>query len=284
VLDDARPLANAAERHGATVPDHTVAAFQRDGVAYLPGAAVEWVEPLRAGLDRMMSAPSDFAFPNESALTGEPGRFFDAYCNWQRVPEFLTYVLTSSAAAIAAACMESETAQFFHEHVFAKEAGTQKPTPWHHDLPYYCVDGTQTASVYVALDPTPEETAVRFLAGSHRDGNTYIPRRFRSGEDYPSTDPSMQSGPVDIDSASDNVISRSLSAGDVIVFDFRTLHGTTDAEIADRRRAFSTRWLGDDVHYVERSGVTSPPLEDLGVDVGDRLPEHLFPTLWPSPR
>ena len=43
-----------------------------------------------------------------------------------------------------------------------KEPGTQRATPWHQDLPYYCVDGAQTVSLYVSLDEVPAEIAVRF--------------------------------------------------------------------------------------------------------------------------
>lgn len=282
VIDDVSALANATQRKAWPLDDEAVHAFQRDGVCYLPGAFVDWVEPLRAGLERVIASPDEFAFTSDSAEPGEPGRFFDTYCNWQRVPEFSTFALTSTAASIAAQCMRSATAQFFHEHAFVKEPGTQKATPWHHDLPYYCVDGSQTASVYVALDDTPVDTAVRFLAGSHRDGNTYVPRRFRTGNDYDYDDPSMVSAPKFDDNdedASEQVAARALSAGDAIVFDFRTLHGTTAAPVATRRRAFSTRWIGDDVRYVERRGVTSPPL-DLDLQPGDRMPESLFPTLW----
>ncbi len=280
VLDDAAALAHATERRQIELDTAMVDTFQRDGVCYVPGLFTDWVEPLRSGLDRIMDSPGDYAFTSDSAEPGEPGRFFDTYCNWQRVPEFSAFALTSSAAFLAAQCMQSSTAQFFHEHSFAKEAGTQKATPWHHDLPYYCVDGTQTASVYVALDDTPEDTAVRFLAESHRDGNTYVPRRFRTGEDYDYDDPSMVSAPTaPPDGGEARIISGALSAGDAIVFDFRTLHGTTPAPVAGRRRAFSTRWLGDDVRYVERLGVTSPPL-DLDLLPGDRMPESLFPTLW----
>ena len=283
VLDDVSLLVAAHEPGEAVVAASEVDDFQRDGVCYLPGAFVPWVEPLRSGLERIMTSPDDYAFTSDSAEPGEPGRFFDTYCNWQRVPEFSDFALTSTAASIAAQCMKSSSAQFFHEHTFAKEAGTQKATPWHHDLPYYCVDGLQTASVYVALDDTPAETAVRFLAGSHRDGNTYVPRRFRTGRDYDYDDPTMVSAPSgdDVeDRSQEHVISRALRAGDAIVFDFRTLHGTTAAPVETRRRAFSTRWLGDDVSFVERAGVTSPPL-DLNLLPGDRLPQTLFPTIWP---
>ena len=282
VIDDVEPLARSTERRYTALSSEAIAEFQSDGVCYLPDAFADWVEPLRAGLDRIMETPDDYVFTNESAADGEPGRFFDAYCNWQRVPEFTAHTLTSAAASIAAQCMGSQGAQFFHEHAFAKEPGTQKATPWHHDLPYYCVDGAQTASVYVALDDTPAETAVRFLAGSHRDGNTYVPRRFLTGKDYDYDDPSMVSAASFDDSPDDDrIIARSLRAGDAIVFDFRTLHGTSNAPVIERRRAFSTRWLGDDVRYVVRSGVTSPPL-NLDLAQGDRMPEALFPTLWTS--
>jgi len=280
LIDDAGPLASATRRADVAVDPSDIDTFQRDGVARFPGLFRDWVAPLSAGLDRIMANPNSYAFPCESVTPGEPGRFFDCYCNWQRVPEWTAFVLTSEAAALAAQLMRSDTAQLFHEHAFAKEAGTAKATPWHHDLPYYCVDGRQTASVYVALDPTPVETAVRFLRGSHRDGNTYVPRAFRDGSDYHSEDELVRA-PRSVDADHPDVIAFALEPGDALVFDFRTLHGTTDAPIVGRRRAFSTRWLGDDAHYIERNGATSPPLDDLGLQPGDRMREDRFPTLWP---
>jgi len=280
VIDDIRPLAAATARGSIEVGAEMVDDYQRDGVVLLPELFADWVQPLAGGLDRILATPSDYAFPCDSTTDGEPGRFFDCYCNWQRVPEWLSFVLSSQAASLAAQLMQSNTAQFFHEHAFSKEAGTAKATPWHHDLPYYCVEGTQTASIYIALDSTPIETAVRFLKGSHRNGTTYRPRTFKDGADYAS-DPSFVPVP-DVDADSEAIFATALEPGDTLVFDFRTLHGTTDAPIQNRRRAFSTRWLGDDIGYVERSGATSPPLEGLGVQPGEPMPETLFPTLWPN--
>lgn len=277
-IDDIGPLANVTSRPDLDCPEELIDQYQRDGVVKIDGLFDDWVEPLAAGLDRVLANPGDYAFPCESTIEGEPGRFFDTYCNWQRVPEWLTFVLTSEAAALAARFMNSSTAQFFHEHAFSKEVGTAKETPWHHDLPYYCVTGTQTASVYVALDPTPAETAVRFLKGSHRTGTTYRPRTFKDGADYES-DPSFVPVP-DVDAEDEDIFVTALEPGDALVFDFRTLHGTTDAPIEQRRRAFSTRWLGDDVRFTKREGATSPPLDDLAVSPGDRMPEELFPVLW----
>lgn len=278
IVDDARTLSRATKRGDAALPAGAVEAFQTDGVVYLPGLFTPWLASLRAGLERVLDAPAAHAFPCESAGPGR-GRFFDAYCNWQRVPEFAEFVLGSPAAAVAARLMQSRTAQLFHEHVFCKEDGTALATPWHQDLPYYCVSGAQTASVYVALDDMPAETAPRFLAGSHAAGASYAPVRF-SGAAYDTGGDALAAAPA-AGAGDGRLRARRLAAGDAVVFDFRTLHGTTAARVEGRRRAFSTRWLGEDVRYAARRGATSPPLEGLGVGTGERMPERLFPTLWP---
>ena len=228
-----------------------------------------------------MDHSDDYAFPCDSVAPGSGGRFFDSYCNWHRIPEYTAFVSESPAACLAAQFMRSSRAQLFHEHVFCKEPGTQTATPWHHDLPYYCVDGRQNVSVYVSLDATPAETAVRFLAGSHKSSQLYFPRHFVDGSDYVQDDKTMASvTQLEASFREEDIRSFALEPGDALLFDFRTLHGTTDAPIKARRRAFSTRWLGDDMVYCERAGETSPPLEDLGVTPGAPMPESMFPTLW----
>ena len=166
-IEDLHQLVSSTVRAPAEVSPEIVESFQVDGVVLVREAFPDWVEPLRAGLQRNLETPEAFAFPCDSVGDDEDGRFFDSYCNWQLIPEYLDFVLTSQAAAIAAQLMKSTTAQLFHDHAFVKERGTAKATPWHHDLPYYCVDGTQTVSIYVSLDRTPIETGVRFLKGSH---------------------------------------------------------------------------------------------------------------------
>ncbi|MGE4646851.1 MAG: phytanoyl-CoA dioxygenase family protein [Arenicellales bacterium] len=287
VTIDWRPHSEIIQALGAPtacdVSADAIATFQSDGVVLLRGAFVDWVDRLRAGLQRNMDYPNDYAFPCDSVAPGEKGRFFDSYCNWHRIPEYTEFVGSSAAASMACQFMRSTSAQFFHEHVFCKDAGTQTATPWHHDLPYYCVDGWQNVSIYVSLDFTPANTAVRFLAGSHRSGQLYYPRHFLDGSDYVLDDPTM-SGVAPLEDAFQEKDLRAfeLEPGDTLLFDFRTLHGTTAAETKTQRRAFSTRWLGDDMVYLERPGETSPPLKDLGVQPGMRMPEDLFPVVWPD--
>ena len=70
-----------------------VESFQLDGVVLLREAFPDWVEPLRAGLQRNLETPEAFAFPCDSVGDDESGRFFDSYCNWQLIPEYLRFVL-----------------------------------------------------------------------------------------------------------------------------------------------------------------------------------------------
>lgn len=259
-----------------------IATYRRDGVVLLKGVFKDWVEPLSRGLQRNLEDPQSYAFPCESNPRGAPGRFFDSYCNWQLIPEYLDFVANSCAASMAGQFMQSEYAQFFHEHAFIKSPGTQRATPWHQDLPYYCVDGKKTASIYISLDSADANVAVRFVKGSHRWNRLFHPRVFLDGSNLnPGLDYAFDAVP-DIDTHPEHydLFESDLEPGDTLVFDFRTLHGTGDAEVKTTRRAFSTRWLGDDVIYCERPGDTSPPYTEHGMRHGDKMREDWFPVLW----
>lgn len=260
-------------------PASDIDTYQRDGVVCLKGAFEDWVDRLRQGFERNLAKPGPYVC--ESTEEGEAGRFFDDYCNWERIPEYKHYVLDSSAASMAGQFMRSYSAQFFHEHVFVKEPGTARSTPWHQDLPYYCVDGRQTVSIYVSLDAVPEDIGVHFVAGSHRWDILYFPRHFINGAYFDHDDPQLRPVP-DIEGREDDykLLSWALEPGDAVLFDFRTLHGTTNGLVTTRRRAFSTRWMGDDVRFVQRPGETSPPYPGIGLQTGDRMREDWFPIVW----
>ena len=80
--------------------DAQIEQYQRDGVTIVRGLFADHVETLRAGVERNMAAPGPYASENEKA--GESGRFFDDYCNWQRIPEFESVIRESAAAEVAA--------------------------------------------------------------------------------------------------------------------------------------------------------------------------------------
>lgn len=253
----------------------TVAAFQRDGAVLVKGLWADWVEDLRAGVARNMAEPGPYAA--ENLKPGEAGRFFDDYCNWQRIPEFERVIKGSDVAEVAAALMQSERVQMFHDHVLVKEPGTAKPTPWHSDGPYYFVQGAQTVSFWSPLDRVTQ-ASLRCVAGSHLWEKDVLPTRWLAETAfYPNPDAYM---PVpDPDAEGMRVLEWEMEPGDAVAFHYRTLHGARGNEARARRRAFSLRLLGEDARYVERPGRTSPPYPDHGMVAGQRLREDWFPVL-----
>jgi ectoine hydroxylase-related dioxygenase (phytanoyl-CoA dioxygenase family) len=160
-----------------TLTDKQIEVYRAEGAVLLPALFKDWVEQIATGIECNMREPGPYA--SENLKEGESGRFFDDYCNWQRIPEFNDIVNNSPAAEAAAQLMGSRTAQFFHDHVLVKEPGTSKPTPWHQDAPYYFVDGEQTVSFWMPVE-TVEEATLRCIAGSHRWSKFVTPIRWLS--------------------------------------------------------------------------------------------------------
>ena len=256
--------------------DVLVEDFQRDGVVVLRGVMADWVEVMRAGVTRNLANPSEFASENNVS----EGRFFDDYVNWTRIPEFERIVRESPVAELAARFMRSKTAQFFHDHVLVKDAGTPTPTPWHQDGPYYFVEGEQSVSFWMPLDPV-EEASLRFIAGSHRWKNPVRPVSWADNSDFYDADQEWTEVPdPDVDPGDMQVLEWPMQPGDVVLFDFRSVHGARGNLSGRGRRALSLRWVGDDARYVERPGRTSPPFPGHGMQNGERLRSDWFPVIW----
>lgn len=254
-----------------------VEAFRADGAVVLRGVFREWVEPLRAGVERLMAAPSPLERTYRPADGSAP--FFQDFCNWQRIPEFRAFVLESPAAQAAATLMRSRTARFFHDHVLVKEPGSSVATPWHQDLPYYCVEGTQSVSFWTPLDPVPRDVVMECIAGSHRWGRDFRPTRFDGTPLYAKDD--FEPLPdIEAHRAEYRILGWDLEPGDAIAFSFRTVHGAPANRSQRRRRAFSSRWTGDDAVYAERGGKTSPPFPGLNLKPGEPLAAPEFPLVW----
>ncbi|MDQ1848125.1 phytanoyl-CoA dioxygenase family protein [Gemmobacter fulvus] len=257
------------------VTQYMIDTYQRDGVVLIKGLWADWVEVIRAGIERNMAEPGPYAA--ENLKPGEGGRFFDDYCNWERIPEFAQVIRDSAVADVAAQLMQSDRVQMFHDHVLVKEPGTSKPTPWHTDGPYYFVEGRQTVSFWSPVDPV-REASLRCVAGSHLWEKDVLPTRWMSETNfYP--DPEAYMPVPDPDAEGMPVREWQMEPGDAVAFNYRTLHGARGNQAATRRRAFSLRLLGEDARYVDRPGRTSPPYPGHGMQPGARLREDWFPVL-----
>lgn len=264
----------------ALISEAQIKSFEEDGAVCLRGLFSDWVDILAAGVARNMAEPGPYGAENTSGA--DSGRFFDDYCNWQRIPEFREFIYRSPAAELAARVMRSSCAQVFHDHILVKEPGTSKVTPWHQDEPYYFTAGRQNVSFWLPLDPVKEAT-LRFIAGSHLWPKMVLPVRWLDDSDF-YADPEEYLPVPDPERTPEDyrVLEWDMEPGDAVLFHYRTVHGARANMTPVRRRAFSLRWVGDDTRFIERPGRTSPPFPGHGMKPGERLREDWFPVVWPK--
>jgi len=138
--------------------------------------------------------------------------------------------------------MGSRSVNFFFDQVIVKEPGTVQRTPWHQDLPYWAVKGSQICAIWLALDPVAAENSVEYVLGSHRWGTEYSPSHFADGSLYEGTGlPPLPD--IDAHRSEYQICSWDIEPGDCLVFHAMMVHGAAgNNSLAHRRRAVSTRW------------------------------------------
>jgi ectoine hydroxylase-related dioxygenase (phytanoyl-CoA dioxygenase family) len=262
------------------ITDEQVRTFQRDGVVLLRGILTgAEIATLERGVERNLAALSPLGM--NATRPGEPGAFVEDFRNWQRIPEYAEVIRGSRLAEAAGALMGSREVRLFHDHLLVKEAGTRDRSPWHQDQPYYCIDGSQTVSFWIPLDPVARPSTLEFVAGSHAEGRWFMPRTFVEGTPMVFEDGALEEVPdIEADRGAWDIKGWELAPGDAVAFNMLTLHGAAGSPA--RRRAFSLRLVGDDVRFAPRPHRTSPPFEELDgvLAPGAPLDHPLFPVLW----
>ena len=227
--------------------------FQRDGACVIRGLLDDAeVARLREGVERNLAEPSERAIEG-----GEPGsgRFFEDFRNWTRVPEYEEVIRGSRLGEVAAQLMGSRTARLHHDHLLVKEPGTTIRTPWHQDQPFYNVDGFDTVSFWIPLDPVPRESTLEFVAGSHATRTWYMPRSFFDDRALVFEDGTFAEVPdVEADRAAHTILGWALEPGDAVAFNMLTLHAA-----AGTRRP-PARLLG--AHRGRRRALRRPSARD----------------------
>ena len=236
-----------------------------------------WLEQLSIGIEKNFKNPSEYKCVYEKNENNE--MFYDDYCNWQRIEEYKDFFFNSNVAKIASNLMQSNSVHLFHEHVLIKEPGSKKKTPWHQDQPYYCIDGKDNCSLWIPLDNISKNVCPEFVISSHKWNKQYLPTKF-FGKPYEQHDDGFKIIP-DIDNNRDDydIISWSLNPGDIIAFNFSTIHGAPGNDTFHRRRAFSARFIGDDATFAKRKGETSPPFPEVKLKHGDKMESPSFPKI-----
>jgi ectoine hydroxylase-related dioxygenase (phytanoyl-CoA dioxygenase family) len=258
--------------------DDEVRAFVDDGVVCVRGVMPdEWLDVVADAIARNLAEPT---FIGQVISMPDQGFLNDVFV-WLHDDGFRRFVLESPAATIAGQALAGLGAtrlSFFYDQSFVKEPGTQVPTPWHHDLTFWPLAGSQLCSIWTPLDPVTTETSgLEYVLGSHR-----WPQRYKAiTPDYSEhmINPELDDVP-DIDAHRDDyrVMAWDMEPGDVLVFHPLVVHGSRgNSSTTTRRRALATRWLGDDVVYRDLPH-TMPLPPGHGLADGDAFGGPLFPS------
>ena len=258
-----------------------IATFRKEGVICLRGVVpAEWVARLAEGVSENLAHPGPYGKNHAEAGSGA---YFGDYHNFPRIKVFREAADKGPLGAIAGQLMGSKRAHLYHDHVLVKEPGSGSATPWHQDQPYYNVDGNQTVSLWVPLDPVVAEVCPKFLAGSQADGKLYMPKRFKTNAALEG-DTSHYTPFDGVDEEKEKARLRfwALQPGDAIAFNFKTLHNAPPNTSGNRRRAISFRFFGDDARHAVRPHAVSPPYPEMGLQAphGAPLPESWYPVVW----
>ena len=254
--------------------------YERDGAVCVRNAFnSDYVALAAAAIDANLENLSPLA---KRASADDDGAFVEDFCNWSRNEAMEEFIRESPAAAIAGEITGSSSIRLYHDHVLVKEARTRQRTPWHQDQPYYNVDGTQNASMWLPVDAVARDSTLEFIAGTHL-GPWYMPRTFLDGH-APWFAPGTLSELPDFHASPDQwkVIGWELEPGDAVFFNMLTVHGAGGRPGAQKHRVLSVRFLGDDMVHAPRPWTTSPPFPGLEdeLETGAPLDHPLFPVLW----
>jgi ectoine hydroxylase-related dioxygenase (phytanoyl-CoA dioxygenase family) len=258
-----------------------IAAYARDGVLYAKGLFDRaWIERMRQAALRDMESPGPCA--HEVKPRDGRGRFFMDVFMWRSDPDFRAFVFESPAAEIAGQVMSSTRVNFFYDHLFVKDPGTQAPTCWHNDLPFWPLRGEHIISIWLALSPVTRDTSgVEYVRGSHRWGKWYKAITPMRDPHYEATH--LEECP-DFSTMRDrhDVVSWDMEPGDVLLHHALTVHGASgNSSLTERRIGLATRWTGDGVVFDPRPATLK--INDHGLEEGDPLGGEQFPQVWGRP-
>jgi ectoine hydroxylase-related dioxygenase (phytanoyl-CoA dioxygenase family) len=247
-----------------------------DGVVCVRDILPEvWLQRLARGVEAVMSTPSELghivSMPDEGFAS-------DLYM-WLADDDFRAVVFESPLAHLAGQAMGATTVTHWYDQLFVKEPGADVPTPWHHDLTFWCVEGEQLVSFWIPLDPvTRASSGLEFVRGSHRWSNRF--KAITNDHNDYMIDPELDDVPdIDANRADYDIAGWDMAPGDVLAFHPLVVHGSAgNASPTTRRRAVASRWAGPDVVYRPRSH-TAPLPSGHGLAPGDPLGGPMFPTV-----
>ncbi|SLN66828.1 phytanoyl-CoA dioxygenase family protein [Oceanibacterium hippocampi] len=262
------------------ITEQEIAAYREDGVVCLRKMFdAEWVEYLREAIQKDIARPGKL---KRDVNRGGTGEFFSDTFVWKNIEDFEAFIFDSPSGEIAASLFGAEKVNMLFDQILIKEPGTSTGTLWHHDATYWPIKGHQVCTLWLALDNVSlANGAVEYVKGSHLWNHRYRPESFTGEATYQGQD---LPGVPDVESMRDtlDIVHFDLEPGDCTIHHGLTLHGAPgNTSSSLRRRAYVSRWCGDDIVYDPRPNIQKM-LYDPDIQPGGPLDCELFPVVWPD--
>jgi len=198
-------------------------------------------------------------------------------------PAVQRLALESPLGELAAQLFGSDKVNFLFDQIFIKQPGAGTRTAFHQDWGYFHVDGEQVASFWTAAEPVEMDNgAMGYVRGSHRwdmhAPNVFVGQTVLDDHGLPTL--------PDIEGNEDayDIVYFEVEPGDVIVHNYRLVHGSRGNTTLDRsRRAVSLRFAGDDATVLNRPSAPPEFPTDPKLRNGDPLDGTTYPVVWQRP-
>jgi len=258
--------------------------YQRDGVVRLPQVLDR--RALDAALEAWKWSLANPAGGGKVAQATDSTFYQDLY-NPRVLDGYRDMLEVSPIPEICARLWGTEDVWFMYEQVFLKEGGETRRTPWHQDASYLPVGGLDTAVAWITFDPLTEDDSLEFIPGSHK-GALYNGSSFELGDDTaPLYEDTEMPRLPDIEAAREKwkIVSWPVTPGDLIVFDFATMHGGAATHLGQRRRTLTLRFFGHRAVYAPKTFRSNLPNSEAWIrsmKPGDPFRGDTFLKLHPA--
>jgi len=251
--------------------------YDAHGAVHLPGLIEPaWCARILAAIDAAAAASTGAErIPGHAMSFGRgKGRMTIRYM-WRENPLIREFLFRDRLAETVARVTGAKELRFWFDLTFvhnAHEDGSAgEGSPWHHDIAAFGWKGEKLPSLWMALTPAKRDNSpIEFIDRSHKtvpgflSPPSYDPTQIKSLLPTPDFDALVREG-------KEKTLSWECEAGDAVIIHPFMVHGAkgnAGSRTGGRRVAITTRWMGDDVHWLpfdpatakQASGEAPPPL------------------------
>tara|TARA_B100001063_G_C16708996_1_gene526934 strand:+ start:62 stop:874 length:813 start_codon:yes stop_codon:yes gene_type:complete len=244
----------------------------------------ENLELVKSAISFCEEKPSPFSskISNKKNKNKKDSTFFHDYWTYKRNNFLQKLLKDKNIIEKIKEISGNKNVRFFHDHILVKQPAAPS-TPWHHDRPYYFIDGPNNFSIWITTSEVSEENSLAFCSGSHKSKKVYVPINFDDVSEL-SNDTSLATLDSDaLKKESENgILIFNMSPGDAIFFHNKTLHRSLPTSLKHTRSALSLRMVGDDA-FLTKICCTNPqpPFHKFGMNLeeGGKIDDEWFPNL-----